>query len=610
MLPPGTQSSDILYGCDNGESSESRGTRATDAWLPTPPLSATLPSRAPVATASNEGHNWYCSGGTGALRPAGKENDNHHGMVDPQPTSMLTPEQKILLRKWHWHRQRQAMLKECKPRPRSTTTTTTSGDFGTREYYQNYYHHQPSMYYPTAAAAPPAAGPDGYYYNQNHNNQQQYYDLPSSYYFPAYYGNYAVPYLQQQLFEPAVASAMPSKLNCPKQGAIQKPQDSSSTITTPVSENDEDTSKQQAIAQQPPHTPGLEVQTPSYSNNYISTVKRQYDEYGRMLPIKRALLIGINYQQTQNVLNGCVNDVHHIKRFLIEHFEFRPEDIVILTDDQVENPKRLPTRENILRGMRWLVHGSMENDSFFIHYSGHGVLKKLGPDEHPYHPSQGKNKKKNKGGFLSNFLTHGEKVPAICPMDFDKCTLKNVIDSYTIHKLLVADLHSKAYLTSVFDCCHSASMMALPYRFNTKGKQKNKTDIEIAGKTLLVGLEYYLLNDLAETIDCIQDAFLTLYRGDSQLKETQVRMSSCANIVMFSGCKDYEKSHDTKLIEGDVVYGAMTKAFVESMNEKPGQSYLELLVDIRRRLQKKGYPQTPQISCSKSDFSVKNTFVM
>ena len=50
---------------------------------------------------------------------------------------------------------------------------------------------------------------------------------------------------------------------------------------------------------------------------------------------------------------------------------FRGEDMVILTDDQ-SNHMSLPTRQNILRGMSWLVGDARAHDSLFFHYSGHG----------------------------------------------------------------------------------------------------------------------------------------------------------------------------------------------------------------------------------------------
>jgi metacaspase-1 len=45
--------------------------------------------------------------------------------------------------------------------------------------------------------------------------------------------------------------------------------------------------------------------------------------------------------------------------------------MVILTDDQT-NPSARPTRENIIRAMKWLVTGARPNDSLFFHFSGHG----------------------------------------------------------------------------------------------------------------------------------------------------------------------------------------------------------------------------------------------
>jgi metacaspase-1 len=45
--------------------------------------------------------------------------------------------------------------------------------------------------------------------------------------------------------------------------------------------------------------------------------------------------------------------------------------MVILTDDQ-PNAISQPTRENIVRAMKWLVKDAQPHDSLFFHYSGHG----------------------------------------------------------------------------------------------------------------------------------------------------------------------------------------------------------------------------------------------
>lgn len=55
--------------------------------------------------------------------------------------------------------------------------------------------------------------------------------------------------------------------------------------------------------------------------------------------------------------------------YLVEHFFYKREDMVILTDDQ-QNPMSQPTKQNILRAMHWLVKDAKPNDSLFLHYSG------------------------------------------------------------------------------------------------------------------------------------------------------------------------------------------------------------------------------------------------
>lgn len=84
---------------------------------------------------------------------------------------------------------------------------------------------------------------------------------------------------------------------------------------------------------------------------------------------RKALLIGINYFGQRGQLRGCINDVRNMTAYLSEHFGYKREDMVILTDDQ-QNPMSQPTKQNILRAMHWLVKDARPNDSLFFHYSG------------------------------------------------------------------------------------------------------------------------------------------------------------------------------------------------------------------------------------------------
>lgn len=78
---------------------------------------------------------------------------------------------------------------------------------------------------------------------------------------------------------------------------------------------------------------------------------------------KKALLVGINYLGSQNQLNGCINDVNNVERFLVSH-GFSEDNIVKLTDDQ-RTQRAIPTRQNILDAIQWLVKDARPNDSLF-----------------------------------------------------------------------------------------------------------------------------------------------------------------------------------------------------------------------------------------------------
>lgn len=80
---------------------------------------------------------------------------------------------------------------------------------------------------------------------------------------------------------------------------------------------------------------------------------------------RKALLIGINYIGSKNALRGCINDAHNIFNYLTTYCGYRPEDIVMLTDDQREMVK-IPLKENIIRAMQWLVKDAQPNDALFF----------------------------------------------------------------------------------------------------------------------------------------------------------------------------------------------------------------------------------------------------
>ncbi|KAJ2161504.1 Ca(2+)-dependent cysteine protease [Coemansia sp. RSA 552] len=296
---------------------------------------------------------------------------------------------------------------------------------------------------------------------------------------------------------------------------------------------------------------------------------------------KRALLIGINYFGTKHLLKGCINDVHKMKQFITEHFGFREADMVILTDDQRDNPRRMPTHDNIVKAMKWLVSDARMNDSFFFHYSGHGVTIES-----------------------SQSQEIDGRDEAICPVDFES---KGQIIDDDMNAIMVRPLPRGARLTAIYDCCHSATALDLPFMYNHMGNLKNEKALTYAGKGVVAAGNLYLKGDLAGALKGLAKSFDMAVTGDSKLEKSRRTKSTLGDVIMFSGCKDDQTSADTKAEDLNFT-GAMSHALISSMNHNPRQTYVQLLQDIRKRLSAK-YTQVPQLSAGRL-MDMRTVFIM
>lgn len=168
-------------------------------------------------------------------------------------------------------------------------------------------------------------------------------------------------------------------------------------------------------------------------------------EYSKCTGRKKAVCIGINYFGQKRQLQGCINDVMNVKRFLMTQWGYRDEDILMLRDD-TRNPRRMPTRKNMIEAMRWLVKDARPHDSLFFHYSGHG-------------------------GQIPD--TNGDEIDGlnevIYPVDYKKA---GVIVDDEMHIIMVKPLPAGCRLTAIFDSCHSGTALDLPYFYQTNGRLK------------------------------------------------------------------------------------------------------------------------------------------
>lgn len=160
---------------------------------------------------------------------------------------------------------------------------------------------------------------------------------------------------------------------------------------------------------------------------------------------KRALLIGINYVgHDPGELSGCHNDVLNIKEYIMNAHGFEEENITILLDDGVHTE---PNRENILAAYRTLVEEAEEGDAVFCHYSGHGG--RLRDDDWG----------EEEDGFDETLV----------PLDYIE---NGQIRDDDLFMTLVHPMKEGVMLTCLMDCCHSGTVLDLPYKYKADSSRE------------------------------------------------------------------------------------------------------------------------------------------
>lgn len=150
--------------------------------------------------------------------------------------------------------------------------------------------------------------------------------------------------------------------------------------------------------------------------------------------MKKALLIGINYIQTNISLNGCIEDVVSMNTMLKDVYKY--DQVTILRDDITNSPTTQPTRNNIITALTQLIVDSVNCSEIWIHYSGHGTrVRDVNGDE--------------VSGLDS----------VLVPIDYMTAGL--IVDDvlYTIIQ------HSKCKTIILMDSCNSGTVIDLPWSY-------------------------------------------------------------------------------------------------------------------------------------------------
>lgn len=266
-----------------------------------------------------------------------------------------------------------------------------------------------------------------------------------------------------------------------------------------------------------------------------------------------------------------MNDALTMREFALAH-GYPAGSMRILTDQPGSEP---PTRANILAAFRWLVSGARPGDRHFLHYSGHGSRER-----------------DTTGDEADGF---DETIVPLDALSAGQITDDLIFDE------LVKPLPSGSRLFCIFDCCHSGTVMDLPYTWVFDGdvrptsslpekeeKKRRKEEKKRRKKGWDGGGGW----------------------GGGEASRELVCTSSTAvagEVIMLSGCGDAQTSADipnvAALSQGRFrpgppgAGGACTSAFVAAF-DRGDNSYTSILRRMRDELKARNFAQIPQLSCS------------
>jgi hypothetical protein len=168
----------------------------------------------------------------------------------------------------------------------------------------------------------------------------------------------------------------------------------------------------------------------------IKSLEEQYtrekslikEKYEKKL-VKRACMVGINYEDSPYELYGCVNDVIKLKEILKSKYGYNESNIKTIVNKQ-------GTRENIIDAFVELLKSGEEGDQLFFSFSGHGLYM---TDD---------NKEELDG--------NDELIVSVDYYAIFDDELKYIIDTY---------LKPNVKLFALFDNCNSGTVLDLPYQY-------------------------------------------------------------------------------------------------------------------------------------------------
>jgi len=281
---------------------------------------------------------------------------------------------------------------------------------------------------------------------------------------------------------------------------------------------------------------------------------------------RRALLIGINYSGNKS-LTGTVRDVKRVAYVLRKKYDFQDSDLLVLTDSQksgIKNVEHRPaTKANIIECVGTLVQNVKSGDKLVLYFAGHGeqtIDLDIGGRD------------REDDGLNENIL----------PQDHAQ---SGYIRDDILNNLLVHKVPKDVSLTSIVDCCHSGTLLDLPFIFDRDNDGGGMTasyrkteNVGIAAKDAVRGVQQNMGKmNLRENARMFVGKMAKIAH-DKRKGAQETSEIDGGNIILLSACKDNEKSL-TQTQDG-LAAGAMTTCLIRYILKNPEIS----LEDVIRRL--------------------------
>ena len=274
--------------------------------------------------------------------------------------------------------------------------------------------------------------------------------------------------------------------------------------------------------------------------------------------MKKAILVGINYKNSDLQLRGCINDVRNMTQMLTTNFGFEKDNVKLLTEDD----SITPTKTNIIENIVWLTKDTNPGDTLVFYYSGHG-------------------------SFVKD--TSGDEVDGkdevLVPLDYES---EGFISDDMLYNYLLQPLQAGVRVFLMTDCCHSGTLFDLKYNLNSVASHNTKEKPSTYNPS--EWLDRYML-----------------YQDNNKLRPN-------CDVVLLAGCMDNQFSNDALLNKS--FQGALTYCFLETVkgfvenndwSDKNVMKFKHLLKDVDCRLKVYGFlDQRSQLSTNR--FSTINDF--